>query len=520
MELSGLLQRIEHTVLYGSTEQVQITQVGCHSEKVREGSIFVCIRGSRFDGHEYAVEAVQKGAAVIISEEAALPTERKAQLIALCRQKNPAVVWVETPCSRKALAFLSAAFFKDPAERMTTIGITGTKGKTTTAYLIREVLKQAGWKVGLIGTIETIIGEEHIPAGNTTPESCILQEYLYRMAQAGVQAVVMEVSSQGLKLGRTEGFLFDYGIFTNLGEDHIGPGEHRDLQEYISCKSLLFQKCKTGILNLDDPFFQRILQDHSCKVITYGTSVQADYRALDLKLLKKDRKLAVEFLLRQQGTQEGKDRFFDTAAPGNFNVYNSLAAIALCRDLGISEETLKSALEKVQIRGRMERIETGEDYILLIDYAHNAMSLKSLLETLKEYHPNRLICLFGCGGNRSALRRLQMGKVSGELADLTIITSDNPRYEEPQAIIEDILKGMTETTGRYVTICDRREAIAYALDQAEQGDILVLAGKGHENYQEIRGVRYPMDERQIVREWMEGKVHERKICQHRDRNIP
>ena len=493
MKLCDLLHVLKEADIRGN-RNVEITKVCCDSRQIIEGSLFVCICGSRQDGHVFAKAAVEAGAVALVTGKDSAGHEKEAMEMLLAGGGTV----IEVPDTRLALACLSAEFFGHPARFLTTIGITGTKGKTTTAYLIRSILIRAGLRVGLIGTIETIIGEEHIPADNTTPESCLLQEYLFRMAEAKLDVVVMEVSSQGLKLERTAGFVLDYGIFTNLGEDHIGPGEHRDFEEYLECKSRLFKQCRIGIVNCDDPHWEKVVQGHTCLLETYGFSQSAKYQAVQTALLHREGKLAVEFRVRMPyQTQEER---FETATPGTFSVYNSLAAIALCKHFGIESELLRQALKMAQVKGRMEPVEVFGGYTVYIDYAHNAMSLRSLLKTLREYEPKRLICLFGCGGNRSRLRRIEMGEVSGRLADLTILTSDNPRFETPGAILRDIREGILPTGGDFIEIEDRREAIAHALRLAEPGDILVLAGKGHETYQEIQGEKYPMDERELVRQ--------------------
>lgn len=492
MQLCDLLQDLTEVSICGNVN-VKITKVIHDSRKTEPGNLFVCIRGTDVDGHDFLDDVIEAGVrAVVVDKNYILNAHIQQKIL----EEGGAIIAV--PDTRYALAHLAAAFYKNPAKYLTTIGITGTKGKTTTAYLIYNILNQAGLKVGLIGTIETIIGTEHIPSDNTTPESVLLQEYMYRMVEAGMDAVVMEVSSQGLKMSRTEGFVFDYGIFINFGEDHIGPGEHENLDEYLECKSRLFKQCRVGIVNCDDKKWQQITQGHTCSIETYGFAEQADYRVLNTALCNKNGRLTVDFSVKLQ--KDDKIYDFQTATPGMFSVYNSLAAIALCRNFGVDESKIKESLSNTTTKGRMEVVDVNKDYTLLIDYAHNAMSLRSLLETLKEYKPERIICLFGCGGNRSKLRRIEMGQVSGELADLTIITSDNPRFEEPQAIIEDIKSGLLTTGGEYVEICDRREAIAYGMSIAGKGDILILAGKGHEDYQEIRGKKYSMDERVIIKE--------------------
>ncbi|MCM1086870.1 MAG: UDP-N-acetylmuramoyl-L-alanyl-D-glutamate--2,6-diaminopimelate ligase [Muribaculaceae bacterium] len=486
-KLRELLDSIEYRCVRGNIE-TEVSEIVYDSRKVTADCLFICIRGANADGHEFAAQAVAAGARVlIVQQEVELPQEADVTVIS-----------VED--TRYAMAFISAAYFHHPAKQLQVIGITGTKGKTTTTYLVKSILEQAGRKVGLIGTIEVIIGDTHIHANNTTPESYLIQQYFRQMADAGCDTVVMEVSSQGLMLHRTQGFLFDFGIFTNIEPDHIGPNEHKDFEDYLHCKSLLFKQCKVGIVNRDDACWEKVTAGHTCILETYGIETEADLRAENLRLLSGGGKLGVSFDV--SGLMEFP---VEVAAPGKFSVYNALTAIAICRHFGVSEDAIQKALLQAKVKGRIELVNVSDDFTLMIDYAHNAMALESLLSTLKEYHPHRLICLFGCGGNRSKLRRYEMGEVSGKLADLTIITSDNPRYEEPQDIIEDIKIGIAKTDGKYVEICDRKEAIAYAIAHGEPGDIIVLAGKGHEDYQEIRGVKYPMDERDLIQDILAGR---------------
>ncbi len=489
MKLKALLEKIEYTIVCGS-EETEVTEVIYDSRKVTEGCLFICIKGANFDGHEFASEVASKGAKVLVvsSDVELLPKQRE----------NVTIVKVED--TRYAMAFISAAYFGNPAEKLSVIGITGTKGKTTTTYMVKSILENAGRKVGLVGTIEVIIGDAHIHAQNTTPESYLLQEYFSRMVEAGCDTVVMEVSSQALMLHRTQGFEFDYGIFTNMEPDHIGPNEHSSFEEYMACKGLLFKQCKVGIVNSDDKHYKTVLEGHTCKMETYGLQEGADLLASGLQLVKKSGNLGVAF-----NVSGLLDMEVEVATPGRFSVYNALTAIAICRHFGVQEEDIKKALLNVKVKGRIEPVKVSDEFTLLIDYAHNAMALESLLKSLKEYEPGRLVCLFGCGGNRSKIRRYEMGEVSGKLADLTIITSDNPRFEEPQDIIDDIKQGMAKTEGAYVEIGDRKEAIAYAIANGQPGDIIVLAGKGHEDYQEIKGVKYPMDERDLIADILAGK---------------
>lgn len=482
-KLKDLLEHLDYQCLQGTTDK-EITSVVFDSRKAEPGSLFLCIKGAVSDGHTYAKEVAEKGASVLVVQDAVEVPE------------DVTVIQVEN--SRYAMACISAAWFDHPAKKLKTIGITGTKGKTTTTYLVKSILENAGHKTGLIGTIETIIGEEHIPSANTTPESYLVQQYFAKMAEAGCDSVVMEVSSQGLMLHRTAGFTFDIGIFTNLEPDHIGPNEHKDFEDYLRCKALLFQQCKTGIFNADDQHLEQILEGHTCDVETFGFSEKADLRAENTRLVTGKGTLGIRYDVKGL-----MDFPVEIDLPGKFSVYNSLTAIAVCRHFNVTEENIQKALKQAKVKGRIEMVKVSDDFTLMIDYAHNAMSLESLLTTLKEYKPNRLVCLFGCGGNRSKLRRYEMGEVSGKLADLTIITSDNPRNEEPQEIINDIKVGIGKTDGKYVEIIDRKEAIAYAIHHGQPGDIVVLAGKGHEDYQEIKGKKYPMDERILIQEILE-----------------
>ncbi len=481
--VSGLLEHLDGQVIKGTVEG-EISALVYDSRKVTKDCMFVCIKGAVYDSHEHTEEVVNKGARVIVAERSVEVPE--------------GVTLVLVPDTRCALALLSAAYFDHPARKLKVIGITGTKGKTTTTFMVREILEHAGYKVGLMGTIETIIGEKRIPANNTTPESYMVQEYFAQMVEAGCQVCVMEVSSQGLMMHRTAGIPFEIGIFTNLAPDHIGPNEHASFEEYAACKGLLFRQCRIGIANVDDTHFEKVLKGHTCALETIGFSEKADYRASQVELIGRPGYLGVSYHI------SGKmDLDVEIDLPGTFSVYNSLVAIAVCEHFQVSQADLKEALKVVKTKGRIEMIKVSEDFTLMIDYAHNAMSLESLLLTLKEYHPKRLICVFGCGGNRSRLRRYEMGEVSGRLADLTVITSDNPRFEEPQAILDDIKVGMARTDGAFVEIIDRKEAIRYVIENGQKGDVIVLAGKGHEDYQEIKGKKYPMDERDLIRQVLE-----------------
>lgn len=476
MLLSALLTDLTYT---GDYPSVEISDIIIDSRRVKPGCAFVCLRGSAVDSHQYAAQAAKDGAAVIFAE---YPVEADAPVLLV-------------PDTRRALALLSAAFFGHPARRLTTIGITGTKGKTTTSYMIRSILEAAGHKVGMIGTIGVVIDGKTIPINNTTPESYDVQRYLKEMADAGCDFCVMEVSSIGLKGHRVDGMTFDVGLFTNFSPDHIGGSEHRDMEEYLYCKSLLFRQCRTGVVNIDDENCEGVLAGHTCQVETYGFSERAQLRAADDHLISEPGYLGAGFTV--SGALTGTLR---VCIPGTFSVYNALAAAAVCRLFDITLSQIQQGLDTVKVKGRVEPVPVPGNYTLLIDYAHNAVSMENILGTLREYHPKRLICLFGAGGNRPKIRRYEMGEVCGHMADLSVITADNSRFENVMDIIADIKTGMAKTTGKYVVIPDRRDAIRYCIENAQDGDIIVLAGKGHEDYQEIAGVKRHFDEREVIAE--------------------
>lgn len=485
MFLEVILREIPVTLRHGSPA-VDIKDITDDSRKVREDSLFICIRGMETDGHAYIHEALKKGAAALLVENDYYESHKN-------ELKNcGSVTVVSVQDTRQAAAAAAAAYYGYPSEELKVIGITGTKGKTTTSYMVRAILEKAGYKTGLLGTIDYGLGDLRLASERTTPEAIDIQKYLRHMADNGCQFAVMEVSSQGLKLHRADHIRFDVGVFTNLGSDHISAREHADMNEYAGCKAMLFQKCRIGIGNKDDAWYDRIFEQATCKRETFSCETQADFRAEDITLVNRDGWLGTLFSV---GSKE-----YSVAVPGLFSVYNALAAIAVCSHYGISPDVMRSALSETMVKGRVEIIKTDRPYMVLIDYAHNAMSLKNILTTMRRYHPYRLMVLFGCGGGRARGRRREMGRVAGKYADFTVITSDNPRYEEPEAIMQEIQAGMAETTGEYIMIPDRKAAIRYLLGQGQRGDILILAGKGHELYQEVAGQKIDFDERKIVRE--------------------
>lgn len=501
MQLSRLLEHISYESARGSQE-LEITDICYHSGKVKQGSLFVCIKGQSFDGHDYLMDAVNAGALAVVAgsdyvvqtdQGAVIYTQRESISVEEAVHKhNIAIIVVRDP--RLALAGIAAAYYGFPAKKLKMIGITGTKGKTTTAFLTAGILREAGYQTGVIGTIWIDNGREVVPADHTTPESSDLQRYLYEMVENGCDCCVMEVSSQGIKLQRVAGIWFDIGVFLNIEPDHIGKGEHASFSEYLHCKSKLMQRCGIGIVNQDDPNVNRILQGHSCEVETFSMKHPSDVMSEGEAFYMIQGKLYSCFKIKK-----GFESFtVQMQLPGRFNIYNALAAVSIAFHFRIREGQIERALRRQMIPGRCENVSPTDRYVLLIDYAHNEMSLKNLLETMRDFSPKRLVVIFGCGGNRSGLRRFRMGETAGMLADFTILTSDNPRWEDPEAILDEVEDGIRGTKGGYIRIADRREAVKYALKQAREGDIIVLAGKGHEGYQEINGVKYVMSEHELV----------------------
>lgn len=508
MKLSQLLRQVTYRVVEG-TKDVEIQALRCDSRLVNTGDVFVCIKGYETDGHRFLSEALERGAAAVVVQESCPRCRGQKRCFGCCRPMEGITV-LSVADTRYALAVMAAAYYGYPAKELKMIGITGTKGKTTTAYLIWKGLLAAGHCAGLIGTVQIDTGKRVFTCGNTTPESLQIQEYLREMADNGCDSVVMEVSSQALKLRRTAGICFAAGVFTNLGRDHIGPGEHAGMEEYLQCKRKLFFQCETAIGNADDACLSRIWRGTPCRKLTYGICEEKDdgnqrgrafparARRLDYaasQIVYTDTGKALGVKCRVEGCMTGELRL---GMPGVFNISNGLAAAAALRVLQIPEAEIFPALEGVQVPGRMEAVPAPFGCRIFVDYAHNAMSLKQSLKTLKSYRPARLVVIFGCGGNRSRERRFTMGEAAGQYADFTIITTDNPRFELPRAIMEDIEQGIRRTGGSYIMIEDRQEAIGYAIEMREQGDVILIAGKGHETYQEIQGVRYPMDDRELV----------------------
>lgn len=481
MKLKDLLINIEYTAK--NNINPEITDIIYDSRKVTNGCVFVCLKGYTSDGHKYAKSAVDNGAAaLVISDELDFDVDKD-------------IAVVKTENTRLALALMSAEFFKHPAKELKTVAITGTKGKTTTTAMVAEIFEQSGIKCGTIGTLGIVYDGKTYKTENTTPESYEIQKAMRDMVNAGCGAMVIEASSIGLKHHRLAGIEFDAGIFTNFSDDHIGGVEHKDMDEYLYCKSLLFRQCRLAAANIDDPNWKKITNDAKNPVLTFGFSENAQLRAKNEHLLSDGGFIGVHF-----DTEGIKELSVDVGIPGKFNAYNALAAICAVSFFNIDDEYIIKGLKNAKVKGRVEPVKVPGNYTLLIDYAHNALSMENVLTTLRQYNPNRLITMFGAGGNRPKVRRYEMGEVSGKLSDLSVITEDNSRFEDVMDIIEDIKTGINKTNGKYVVVPNRKDAIRYCMENAEDGDIIVLAGKGHEDYQEIKGVKYHMDERELIAE--------------------
>ena len=492
MLLKQLLKNLDYTLVQGCLN-TEVTDIDYDSRKVTPGGLFVCIVGTQRDSHDYAADVAAKGAAVLAIQHD-LPAEVLAAL--------PDVTVVKFENTRYAMALLSTAYFGRPALEMTMVGVTGTKGKTTTTHMIKAVLEAAGHKVGMVGTNGVYYPGHHYDLNNTTPESYELQKILRQLADAGCDACVMEVSSQGIMMDRVAGIHYKVGVFTNLYPDHIGPGEHSSFEEYRSWKGKLFQRCDVGVVNADDPNTEALLEGHTCKLVTYGIHApKVDYRASEqYRLLRNKEMLGVEFTLTEP---DGHTLDVQVGMPGLFSIYNALATIGVGKVLGLADAPIHEGLKKALVKGRVELVPISHKFTILIDYAHNEAATESLIETLREYNPNRLVVVFGCGGNRSKLRRYGMGEVCAKLADFSILTEDNNRFEKVEDIIADIKTGMAKGNpdAKYVEIPDRLDALHYAIDHAQAGDLIAVIGKGHEAYRDREGVKTPFLERELIEEY-------------------
>lgn len=496
MELKSILTGLEGLKVKGNLD-IDIKEIKSNSKDVKENDMFVAIKGFDVNGHEHIDEAIKNGAKAILAQEDEFNKINIKEIpdnIVLILAKN----------TRYALAIASCNFYKNPSKKMKLIGVTGTKGKTTTTYMIRDILEKKGIKVGLIGTVASYVGDKKIANNeNTTPESLKLQEIFSKMLEEKCEVVVMEVSSQSLKLDRVAGCDFDIGVFTNLAEDHISSKEHPDMEDYFNSKVKLFKMCKKGFINADDVYAITIPKlVPECNYITYGIDNYCDILAKDITVTNQ----YVDFRVKIGD----KNERIKVSIPGRFSVYNSLAAIAVSMQFGCNSDNIKEALENIRVPGRSELVDNKLGLTIMIDYAHTPESLEKILSSVKIYTKGRVISVFGCGGDRDKNKRPMMGEVSGRVADYTIITSDNPRTEDPETIVKEVEEGIKKTNGKYECIVDRVEAIKKAIKMANKKDIIVLAGKGHEQYQEINKKRYPFDENLIVNTIVDEMIENKK----------
>ena len=474
MKLRELLQDVEVLECTADPER-EIAAIACDSRKTERDSLFVAVSGFASDGNRFIPMAMEKGAAVVVT----------------ARKPEQAVPYVLVKSDRLALALISANYYGHPAKSMTMIGVTGTNGKTSSTLLLKQVIeKTLGAKVGLVGTMENMIGSQSIPTERTTPESIELQALFAKMRDAGCRYVIMEVSSHAVVLERIGGIHFDVAAFTNLTEDHLDF--HKTMDAYCDAKAELFRRCSKAVINVDDPYSERMLKASACPVLTTSLHGKGTMNARDPRLEAEGVTYTCTFREDAEKVQ--------VPIPGRFTVYNSLTVLGCAACLGISLREGAAALASVRgVKGRIEVVPTGNmPYSVLIDYAHTPDGLENVIRSVKDFCRGRVITVFGCGGDRDPMKRPIMGEIGVKYSDVAVITSDNPRTEDPEAIIRDILKGVREDLGAYHVICDRRQAIRYAMDIAEKDDIIILAGKGHETYQEINGVKHHLDEREEV----------------------
>ncbi len=474
-DVKTLLSGVEHSV-YGNISDMCINRIEYDSRHVTSGDMFVCVRGTFQDGHKYAHAAVDKGAVVLVVEE----------------KLGLDVPQIIVPNSRIAMAQIAAAYYGNPAKDLRIVGITGTNGKTTTTYMLKAIGESAGLKIGLIGTIKNMIGSKVVPADRTTPESVELQELLALMRDSGVDLVIMEVSSHSLDQHRVYGLHFEVAEFTNLTQDHLDY--HKTFDNYIECKKMLFSMCDKAVINIDDQYAEEIKREINYPVVTFGISNNADIYAKGIDINPQ----GVSFSMHR-----GKESTpLHVPIPGLFNVYNALGSAAVAEELGIDRESIKNGLyNMLSVSGRLEPLNTyGRDFSVLLDYAHAPDAMENILKTVRGFARGRIVTLFGCGGDRDKAKRPIMGEIAGRLSDFLIVTSDNPRSENPSAIINMIMEGVRKSGSEHIIIENRLEAIKYALANAKKDDVIILAGKGHENYQEINGIKHHFDEKEIVDE--------------------
>lgn len=492
MRLLEILNGIEGLESVGNVE-CEVNEIKCDSRLVNPGDMFVAIVGFKTNGHAYVETAIQKGATVIAIQKG----EYDVSMI----PSSVTVIIAED--TRKLLALSACNFYGHPSREFKLIGVTGTKGKTTTTYMIKSILEKAGKKVGLIGTIANIVGDRVVESQRTTPESIDLQKLFREMADEKVDVVVMEVSSHSLALDRVLGCTFDVAIFTNLTQDHLDF--HENFDNYLAAKAKLFTMAKEGFVNCDDMYSRKLMEMATCPITTYGIDNNPYVCARDIIITNNYADFKMPFNRVIQRLKVG--------IPGRFTVYNALAAICAAIRLGASVENVIEGLEVVKVPGRSEIVPTVRSFTVMVDYAHTPDSLENILRAAKAYTKGKIICVFGCGGDRDTAKRAMMGEVAGKLAGYTVITSDNPRSEKPEAIIAQIEEGIKKTKGKYKVVVDRKKAIEHALKEAQKNDLVLVAGKGHETYQEINGEKIHFDDKEVIAEAL------KKLPESKDRNL-
>lgn len=480
MKLKEILHGVTFKLLRGSLD-IDIHDIKYDSRKVELNDIYVALIGFHSDGHDYIIDAINHGAKVIITSK-----------IIKCNQD---ITVIKVDDTRLALAYISRNYFKHPDEELKIIGVTGTAGKTTTTHMIREILLNSGINCGLIGSNGTKYNDVVIPTCNTTPESYEIFKAFRDMVDNGIKCVTMETSSQAFKLNRLAGIIFDIGVLTNITTDHIGPGEHDSQEDYVNCKRKLFLNSKEVIVNNDSNYLDEIIKGLEVPITTYAINNEADIKVNDIKFINES-----DFLGSSFNTTGKIKETFKISIPGEFNIYNALCALTVCSKLTSNIDKCKEALLNIKVRGRMETVLYNSKFKVIIDYAHTSDEIQSLVKTLKMYKPKRLVSVFGAGGNRAKERRYSLGEIIGATSDLCIITMDNPRFEDISSINNDIKVGLNKVNAKYIEIEDRSLAIKYAINNALPGDIIVLVGKGHEEYQDIKGVKYHFSETEVIEE--------------------
>ena len=478
MKLRDILKEVKIVELNISLDE-EIYDITGDSRTVTKDSAFLCLEGTKFDGHEYVKDAVEKGARVLI-------TQKKIEL-----PSNAKFVQIEG--GRKAIAKMSCNFFNNPSSKFKLIGITGTKGKTTTTYMVKSILEEKGLKVGLIGTIESRIGDKKLQTSqNTTPDAIELQRLFSKMVEENVDAVVMEVSSHALDLDRVFGSEFEYAAFTNLSQDHLDY--HKNFENYYQAKKILFSMCKRAFINIDDEYGNRLFNEVSCDKKSFAVDNHADIEIKDMEITSR----CVSFTEKNSVEEIG----YIVKIPGKFSVYNALTAISIAKEFNCTQNEIQEGFNNLVVPGRSEIVKLGTDFTVMVDYAHSPDSLKNILLATKEYVKGRIICVFGCGGDRDKTKRPIMGEISGKLADITIVTSDNPRSEDPEIIVNEVEAGVKKVTNEYFRVTDRADAIYKALELAKKDDVIIIAGKGHEPYQILNtGTIHFDDKEQVVEQY-------------------